>query len=104
MKKDIIRIAIGVFLLWILPFSGCASSPTSVKQIRLKITFDPPEAGVPVNYKIFSGSETGVYLDTVSLGLVYEYSFIRKYSPGFYAVKAIDSLGRKSEFSKEVMQ
>jgi len=82
MKKDIIEILIGIivltFLLWILPFSGCASNPTSIKQVRLKVTFDPPKTGVPIDYRMYSGSETGVYLDTVNLGLCgYSYRLTR---------------------------
>ena len=80
---------------------GCAGSPTSVKPTRLILTFDKVENAV--NYKMYSGSETGVYPDTTVIGNRNKYYFFQVPGVSVFAVSAIDSSGKESKISKEAI-
>lgn len=91
-----------IALLLILPFSGCAHK-NPVSPIQLTLTFDPPERGIIMNYKMYSGNKSRIYSDTTNLGVTFEHIFFEKFSPGFYTVTAIDTFGRESKFGNEAV-
>jgi hypothetical protein len=82
--------------------TGSGGGATATATGVAKLSWNPPQSGAAIGFKVYYGTSPGTYSSSVNVGMTSSYT-VNGLAPGtyYFVVTAVDSSGNESGYSNE---